>query len=206
MDLFYDLGGLLTSPRTTFKIMKAEERGLGYSVVVLCLFTAATATSVSTAFFYGVAMPYIGKLASIISYFMSLSAPVIAALAVIAEIIRWLFEGAISYALVKAFKGNANYEGLLLVLGYSKVCRAPMIVLALTSLLIEGITVLALIIIGFVISVVLGVIIEAIGISETQSLSTSASVAVVILMLVIELVIILGIVFIGISPLSMARW
>ncbi len=193
LDLVYDLGGLLTSPRTTFRIMRAEGRGLGYAVLVLCLFSAATAVSVSTAFFYGLAMPYLGAFAGVAAYFLSLSVPVIAALAIVADVIRWLIESALAYALVKVFRGRPTYEGLLLVIGYSRVCRVPLVITALASLVTGGLTTLALIAIGFVISLILGVIIESIGISETQSLGTGASVAVVVLTLLIEVAVIIGI-------------
>jgi len=193
VDLLYDLGGIFTSPKTAFKIMVAEGRSNAYSLLTLSLFSVATTISVATVFIRGLIQPFVGPLVGLINYTTLIALPILAITVLLADIIRWLFEGGIAYLLVKVFGGRASYGNLLLVIGYSKASRVFIIATSLASSVITGPAVLGLVITGFVITLIIEVIIESLGISVTQNLSVGASVATVILTLVIEFVVILSI-------------
>ena len=178
--MVYDLGGLITSPTITFKIILTERRSFLYGLITLIIFSIASATAtlallvsaVSRVMPIPVVMP-LGITASLIAL------GVIGIL--IVDIVLWLLRSVLTYSYVALLKGAKRFDMILLTHGYSKVSRVIYIIAVLVSTPMNVIAKFVIPLAAFAITVIIELIIEVIGIAVTQNLSTGKAVASVLL-------------------------
>ncbi|RLG87332.1 MAG: hypothetical protein DRO18_03355 [Thermoprotei archaeon] len=180
MDMVYDLGGLITSPTITFKIILTERRSFLYGLITLIIFSIASATATLTLLVSAVSrvMPIpvvmpLGITASLIAL------GVIGIL--IVDIVLWLLRSVLTYSYVALLKGAKRFDMILLTHGYSKVSRVIYIIAVLVSTPMNVIAKFVIPLAAFAITVIIELIIEVIGIAVTQNLSTGKAVASVLL-------------------------
>ena len=190
LDLLYDIGGLLTSPETTYKIIVAEKRGIGSAIVVLVLFSigcgAATTASVSWLSWFLPKLPFVGDLFSAIMVYLILGF-------LVYDIVSWILESALAYGFAKALGGKGTFSLTLIVYGYSWVGRLFYIIPALLGLIWQGpIGMVGLLGIGVVLSTIAKVLLQAKGIGIVHELGTGRAVLAVLLTLALKIAIIVG--------------
>jgi len=178
--MVYDLGGLITSPTITFKIILTERRSFLYGLITLIIFSIASATATLTLLVSAVSrvMPIpvvmpLGITASLIAL------GVIGIL--IVDIVLWLLRSVLTYSYVALLKGAKRFDMILLTHGYSKVSRVIYIIAVLVSTPMNVIAKFVIPLAAFAITVIIELIIEVIGIAVTQNLSTGKAVASVLL-------------------------
>ena len=184
--------------------MVIEKRGVLSAFAVLTLFSIATSTSAS-AVLTRIGLGFIsltGFTLPITAWLIALTFIVV--IVYIADIALWLLRSALTYLFVRIFQGVPSFNYVLLVHGYAKVGRSASVICMVASTIIGGLSWLVLGVIGFIASIIVELIIETIGISETQKLTTGRALASVLLSLIIELLITLApiIVLMTISGIS----
>ncbi len=181
VSVLADLGGLITSPRQTFRIIFAEKRGLLPAVVVfLVMVTVQSLVTVSNfiARFLGLTESFLGGFGGSLSAFIGLLG--VAGMIIVGTIF-WLILGLLTHAFARFLGGKADIEKALIVLGYAKVSFFIYVILAFAAIFTSFLVSLGLLIVGYLISVVLWVIVASTGVSEAYGISMGRGLASVIL-------------------------
>ncbi len=189
MDLIYDLGSLLTSPKTAFKIMVAEGRGVGYALATLVIFSLATSLSTVSAISW-VARYLPASLASTI--FLGGTVLVAGALLVL-DIVAWLLMSLIAWGFSHAFGGKGDFSSTLMVYAYSWVGRVFYVVPALIAALLANPIVMAgLLGIGLILEFIAKLVIQVRGLQVVHELSGGKALAVALLAVILLSLVILA--------------
>ncbi len=197
MDLLYDIGGLLTSPGTTYKIIVAEKRGIGSAIVVLVLFSigcgAATAASMTWLSWFLPKLPFVGDLFTTIMVYLVLGF-------LVYDMVSWIIDSALAYGFARALGEKGAFTLTLVVYGYSWVGRLFYIIPALFGLVWRSpLGMVGLLGIGVVLSTIAKVVLQVKGVSIAHELSTGRSALAVLLSLAIKIAVIAG----GISIIAL---
>ena len=186
MDLIYDLGSLLTSPKTAFKIMVAEGRGVGYALATLVIFSLATSLSTISAISW-----VAGYLPAPLTSLIFFGGAVVAAGALlVVDIIAWLLMSLIAWGFSHAFGGKGDFTNTLIVYAYSWVGRIFYVVPALiAALLANPIAMAGLLGIGLVLEFIAKLVIQVRGLQVVHELSGGKALAVALLAVILLLLV-----------------
>jgi len=186
MDFIYDLGSLITSPKTAFKIMAAEGRGLGYALATLVIFSLATSSStISAASWITQYVP-----APITSLVLLSGAAIMAGVLLVIDIIAWLLMSLIAWGLSHAFGGKGSFSDTLMVYAYSWVGRVFYVVPALiTAILASPIAMAGFLGVGLVLEFIAKLIIQVRGLQVIHGLSGGKALVVALLAVILLLLI-----------------
>ncbi len=192
MDLLYDIGGLLTSPRTTYKIIVAEKRSIGSAIVVLLLFSigcgAATAASMTWLSWFLPRLPFVGDLFSAIMVYLILGF-------LVYDMVSWIIESALAHGFARMLGGRGTFTLTLIVYGYSWVGRLFYIIPALFGLWWRSpIGMVGLLGVGVVLSTIAKVVLQVKGMEIVHELGLGRSLLAVVLALTVKIAIIVGVV------------
>lgn len=186
MDLIYDLGSLLTSPKTAFKIMVAEGRGVGYALATLVIFSLATSLSTISAISW-----IVGYLpAPLTSMIFFGGAVVMAGALLVIDIIAWLLMSLIAWGFSHAFGGKGDFSSTLMVYAYSWVGRVFYVVPALiAALLANPIAMAGLLGIGLILEFIAKLVIQVRGLQVVHELSGGKALAAALLAVILLLLV-----------------
>ena len=185
IDLLADLGGLIVSPRQTFKIIFAEKRGLLQPTLILLVMMAALSlvTIANVAIrFMGLASSLIGGLGGALSAFLGL---VSVAGMVIGSVILWFILGLLTHVFAKIFGGKGDVEKAFTVLGYATVSFFIYVILGFIGLFTNFLVSIGLLMVGLLVSAILWIIVASVGVSEAYGVSLGRGLASVILPLIV---------------------
>lgn len=189
IDILADLGGLITSPRQTFKTIFAEKRGLLQPILLLLVMT--TVLSLVTIAnivirFMGFFSPFMRGFSGAIYVFIGLISVVGM---IFGSIVLWLILGLLTHVFAKILGGKGSIEKALVILGYATVSFFIYVVLGFVGLFTNFLISIGLLTVGLLISAILWAIVASIGVSEAYGISLGKGFASVILpLLVISLI------------------
>ncbi len=182
VDLIYDLGSLLTSPKTAFKIMAAEDRGVGYALATLVIFSLATSLSTISA------LSWIGRyLPAPLTSMIFLGGAILAAGALLViDIIAWLLLSLIAWGFSHAFGGKGSFSGTLMIYAYSWVGRVFYVVPALIAALVANPVAMAgLLGIGLILEFIAKLVIQVRGLQVVHEISDGKALAAALLAVIL---------------------
>lgn len=186
MDLIYDLGSLLTSPKTAFKIMVAEGRGVGYALATLVIFSLATSLSTVSAISW-IAGYLPAPLTSILFFG---GVVMLAGTLLVIDIIAWLLMSLIAWGFSQAFGGEGEFSSTLMIYAYSWVGRVFYVVPALiAALLTNPIAVAGLLGTGLILEFIAKLVIQVRGLQVVHELSGGKALATALLSVILLLLV-----------------
>jgi len=185
IDILADLGGLIVSPRQTFKIIFAEKRGLLQpALILLVMMTVLSLVTIANVAirFMGFVSPFMGGFGGVLSAFLGL---ISVAGMVIGGAILWLILGLLTHVFAKVFGGKGDVEKAFIVLGYATVSFFIYVILGFIGLFTNFLISIGLLTVGLLISVILWIIVASVGVSEAYGISLGRGLASVILPLIV---------------------
>ncbi len=186
MDLIYDLGSLLTSPKTAFRIMVAEERGVGYGLATLVIFSLATSLStVSAVSWIATYLP--PQLTSIL--FLG-GAVILALVLLVIDVVIWVITSLLAWGFSHALGGKGDFSRTLMVYAYSWVGRVFYVTSALIAAVVRNpIAMAGLLGVGLVVSLIAKLYIQVRGLQVVHEMSGGRALAAALLAALLVLLI-----------------